>query len=257
MASGKKEWQGSHQLGNLECHLLLGGVLVGMGLPFSCSIKDNHNSLQCNMFLVRFWLFVSDEVMVFCLRLFWSVRETPIYVYIWAYMVLSLPYDPTRCLYTMFLLGEIHFQTGVCLRWVFIFYHGKSPVNHHLGDYVLLFWSILPADPRRFATIFNSSYWASSALVHMGLVEPKDEEIIKNINKLPYPNTSRGSVFGWYVLGGPPVIPNLSFGGLGCLRLSWTVGSFLLVSFEINEIGFKKQKNVNLGSISNHLVGTR
>ena len=26
-----------------------------------------------------------------------------------------------------------------------------------------------------FVTIFNSSYWASSAFVHMGLVEPKDE----------------------------------------------------------------------------------
>ena len=82
MASGKKEWQGSHQLGNLECHLLLGGVLVGMGLPFSYSIKDNNDLIQCNMFLVRFSLFVSDEVMVFCLRLFLSVRETPIYVYI-------------------------------------------------------------------------------------------------------------------------------------------------------------------------------
>ena len=40
-------------------------------------------------------------------------------------------------------------------------------------------------------------------------------------------------------------------------RVSLTVGSLLFFSFEINEIGFKKQKNVNLGSISNHLVGTR
>ena len=82
MASGKKEWQGSHQLGNLECHLLLGGLLVGMGLPFSYSIKHNNDFIQRNMFLVRFCFFVSDEVMVFCLRLFLSVRETPIYVYI-------------------------------------------------------------------------------------------------------------------------------------------------------------------------------
>ena len=144
--------------GNLECHLLLGGVLVGMGLPFSYSIKDNHNFIQCNMFLVRFRFLFLRRWWYFALRLFLLVRETPIYVYIWTYMVRSLPYDPTRCLYTCFCWGEfIYFQTGVYLRWLFTFYHGKSPVNHHLGDYVLyvlLLCSILPANPRQFATIF-------------------------------------------------------------------------------------------------------
>ena len=120
MASGKKEWQGSHQLGNLECHLLLGGVLVGVGLPFSYSIKDNNDLIQCNMFLVRFSLFVSDEVMVFCLRLFLSVRETPsmcIYEHIW-----YLPYLTTQQgVYTHVFVGGNSFSNW-CLFKVIVYF---------------------------------------------------------------------------------------------------------------------------------------
>ena len=92
----------------------LGGVLVGMGLPFRYSIKDNNIFIQCNMFLVRFWLFVSDEVMVFCLRLFLSVRETPLYMHNIYGTFPTL--RPNKVFIHMFLLGGIHFQTGVCLR---------------------------------------------------------------------------------------------------------------------------------------------
>ena len=121
MASGKKEWQGSHQLGNLECHLLLGGVLVGMGLPFSYSIKDNHNFIQCNMFLVRFWLCVSDEVMVFCLAFVFIGKGNPhlcVYMtYIW-----YLPYLTTQQgVYTHFFVGGNSFSNW-CLFKVIVYF---------------------------------------------------------------------------------------------------------------------------------------
>ncbi len=31
------------------------------------------------------------------------------------------------------------YSSCVCLRWLFTFYHGRSPLNHNLGEYVLLF----------------------------------------------------------------------------------------------------------------------
>ena len=85
---------------------------------------------------------------------------------------------PNKVFIHMFLLGGIHFQTGVCLRWLFTFYHSKSPVNHDLGDYVFFVFYFFETSYQQihdFVTIFISSYWASSAFVHMGLVEPKDE----------------------------------------------------------------------------------
>ena len=141
---------------------------------------------------VNMFFFASDEVMVFCLRLFLLVRETLsmcIHEHIWYF-----PYLTTQQgVYTHVFVGGVHSQTGVCLRWLFTFYHGKSPVNHHLGNYVLLFWSIILA---QFVTIFNSSYWASSAFVRMGLVEPKDEQMIKKSTCYPgRPNSSWGSAF--------------------------------------------------------------
>ena len=32
---------------------------------------------------------------------------------------------------------------GIWLKWLFTFCHGKSPLNHDFGEYVLLFPSIL------------------------------------------------------------------------------------------------------------------
>ena len=96
--------------------MLLGGVLVGMGLPFSSSIKDNNNFIQCNMFLVRFWLFASDEVMVFCLAFVLTSKGNPhLCVYMNIYGTFPT-LQPNKVFIHMFLLGGIHFQTGVCLR---------------------------------------------------------------------------------------------------------------------------------------------
>ena len=35
----------------------------------------------------------------------------------------------------------LHWLFSVCLRWFFSFYHGKSPLNHHLGNMYEIFVS--------------------------------------------------------------------------------------------------------------------
>ena len=39
-------------------------------------------------------------------------------------------------------------DTWICSRWSFTLYHCKSPWNHHLGEYFLLFPGIEHANPR-------------------------------------------------------------------------------------------------------------
>ena len=71
--------------------MLLGGVLVGMGLPFSYSIKDNNIFFTMQHVPGLILFFASDEVMVFCLRLFFISQGNPhlcVYMNIYIYMVL-------------------------------------------------------------------------------------------------------------------------------------------------------------------------
>lgn len=43
-----------------------------------------------------------------------------------------------------------HQKTWICLRWVYILYHGKWPLNHHLGNCVWIFPSILNKSKKGF-----------------------------------------------------------------------------------------------------------
>ena len=47
---------------------------------------------------------------------------------------------PTKRGMYQFACGETLFW--ICLRWLFTLYHGKLPLNHHLGDFVFTFPSI-------------------------------------------------------------------------------------------------------------------